>query len=112
MSFLSKSPRRRAASLGGTLRPGRKDCQPGRRWIARRSPSKPRVLPFRAPRSSPPAGGDPPPGLAGWQKPHGESRPGGVLCGDPRNRVGVHRPWADFCTTLPRTDFASGGQGW
>jgi len=31
---------------------------------------------------------DPPPGLAAWQKPHCEPRPGGVLCGDPRKSRG------------------------
>src|SRR6266581_5206466 len=30
---------------------------------------------------------DPPPGLAAWQKPHCEPRPGGVPRWDPRNRV-------------------------
>jgi len=29
------------------------------------------------------------------RKPHCEPRPGGVPRGDPRNRMGVHRPWAD-----------------
>jgi len=48
---------------------------------------------------------DPPPGLAAWQKPDGEPRPGGGPREDPRNRVGVHRPRADCRQTLPRTDF-------
>jgi len=52
-----KPPRRPAASLVGTLRPGRKDSQPGRRCSARRRHCEAQALLFHAPRSSPPAGG-------------------------------------------------------
>jgi len=54
---------------------------------------------------------DPPSGLAARRKPHRKPRPGGVPRRDPRNRVGMHRPWKDWRTTLPRTDFASGRPG-
>jgi len=86
---LSKPPRRQAASLVGTLRPGR--------WRQNRAVAVPLVaalprqklcssmlLAHRRQREA-----DPPPGLAAWRKPHWKPRPGGGLRGDPRNRVGV-----------------------
>jgi len=105
-----QSPRRRAASLVGPLRPCRWQREPGRRWSLGRSLAGTTVLSHNAISLIAASGRRPAAGAltvasASLRAPARRRSPR-----DPRNRR-CARPKAAWRDALPRTDFASGGRG-